>query len=137
MPDISHIPSYAQGLSLVFDNAESLYEEGCLLGENGRFARAFLCHQISMEELAKVDFLGTYVTGLLIGHDAGLANQKRNFRDHKKKNKMNAFLLPPSPEMSKAYEKGDWRAALSAFEQMQGDFHKESNDGKNSSLYVD
>jgi hypothetical protein len=50
---------------------------------------------------------------------------------------LNAYMLEPSEEEIAARDKGDWQAALEAFEKTQTGFHKFSNSNKNASLYVD
>ncbi|MGH8196375.1 MAG: AbiV family abortive infection protein [Woeseiaceae bacterium] len=55
--NIERVRRYADGAALIFTNAEALYDEAQLLGQAGRFARATVLHQISMEECSKIDTL--------------------------------------------------------------------------------
>jgi AbiV family abortive infection protein len=49
----------AAGAQKVFENATGLYKEALILTKVGALSRALFLHQISMEECAKVEILGT------------------------------------------------------------------------------
>lgn len=128
---------YARGAELVFANAEALYNEAQTLGQAGSFARAAVLHQISMEECAKVDTLGAAATSILMGLDVDEARLESAFRDHRKKNHLNAYNAIATEEEQAARARGDWQASSDAFKKFQREFHVEVNTIKNAGLYVD
>lgn len=125
------------GARKAFDNAEQLYREARILGDAGATARALCLHQISLEECSKVDSLGAWMTGIVLGHQV---DQKKVFAAlsrHSSKNKMNAYMLEVSEEEAGAIEAGNHEEAVAIFKKAQEDFHRASNAAKNASLYVD
>jgi AbiV family abortive infection protein len=134
---IERVRRYADGATLIFKNAEALYEEAQLLGQAGHFARATVLHQISMEECSKIDTLGAAATSILLGHDVDETRLARAFRDHKAKNHANAYFAKTTDDEMAARERGDWKAASEAFRKLQHKFHAEVNTIKNAGLYVD
>jgi len=131
------IGEYSRGGRLIFENAEALYQEANALREAGRFARAAFLHQISMEECAKVDMLGGWVTTVLMGGKISERTMAGVFRDHRAKNYANAYNARPIREELEAKKRGDWKAVREAFKRFQAMFHSEVNTTKNAALYVD
>jgi len=125
------------GAQRVFENADRLFYEAGVLADVGAFPRAYLLHQISLEECGKIEILGAAIVSHLIGKEVDVKSLFRVFRRHESKNKINAYFLPFSEEEQAAEESNDISAAVSAFKIVQEEFHKASNDLKNSSLYVD
>ncbi|HEY2921598.1 MAG TPA: AbiV family abortive infection protein [Candidatus Binatia bacterium] len=128
---------FTEGARKTFENAQELFAEAVLLAKAQAFGRAFFLHQISLEECAKVEMLGTSVTSLLMGHEVGLNNLRKAFRSHEIKNRANAYFLTPTKAELAARERNDVSGAVAAFSKLQGAFHAKSNAGKNASLYVD
>jgi AbiV family abortive infection protein len=126
-----------KGTVAAFENAERLFFEASILDEAQAYSRALFLHQISMEELAKVEALGALASGLLMGADVDLAAATKRFTHHKAKNYINAYMLPRTEEERAALISGDLPASLEAFKARQVAFHQESNDAKNAALYVD
>ncbi|MBF8740017.1 AbiV family abortive infection protein [Pseudomonas guariconensis] len=125
------------GALSIFENADRLFYEGGVLADVGAFPRAYLMHQISMEECGKIEILGAAVVQCLSGEEVSVKTISTAFRRHESKNKINAYFLPRSEAEIAAIEVDDAAAAVSAFKAVQKDFHEESNGLKNSSLYVD
>ena len=135
--NIERVRRYADGVALIFTNAEALYDEAQLLGQAGHFARATVLHQISMEECSKIDTLGAAATSILVGYDVDETRLARAFRNHKAKNHANAYFAKTTDEEMAAHARGDWKAASEAFKKFQNKFHAEVNTIKNAGLYVD
>ena len=131
------IDTLVDGAQKACSNAEALFSEAQLLSKHGAHARALSLHQISLEECSKVELLGAWSMSLLRGTDLDPRQITKAFGSHAAKNKLNAYMLEPSEEEIAARDKGDWQAALEAFEKTQTGFHKFSNSNKNASLYVD
>ncbi|HFF2077245.1 TPA: AbiV family abortive infection protein [Pseudomonas aeruginosa] len=131
------IPLLIDGALSVFENADQLFFEAGVLANVKAFSRAYLLHQISLEECGKIEILGAAVTSCLAGVDIDVKSLSRAFRRHEAKNKINAYFLPRSEDEKAAEEKHDTAAAASAFKDIQEQFHHESNNLKNASLYVD
>jgi AbiV family abortive infection protein len=127
----------ADGASKVLENASALYEEASILHSSGAFSRSLFLHQISMEECAKVDMIGTWAVSAQLGMDADLRKLTGAFASHKAKNYTNAYLLPATELESDAVREKRWEDANAAFRAQQAAFHQESNSAKNGSLYVD
>ncbi len=127
----------ARGIELAFDNAEKLYGEGELLRKSGFLARAYFCHQISLEECGKIEIIGGWITHLFLGGEVDIKPMTKAFRSHQAKNYANAYFAAVTPEEREARDKGDLKRALAAFEKFQQKFHEELNTAKNASLYVD
>jgi AbiV family abortive infection protein len=125
------------GTLSVFENADRLFYEASILADVEAFPRAYLLHQISLEECGKIEILGAAVVSCLIGMEVDIRSLSRVFRRHESKNKMNAYFLPRSEDEVVAEKNDDIAAAVSAFKAVQEEFHQESNRLKNSSLYVD
>jgi AbiV family abortive infection protein len=125
------------GAQKIFENAESLFNEACLLRANGFFIRALVLHQISLEECAKIETLGAWMTSLLLGHQVDMKKLEAFMASHARKNRSNAYFLELSEEEELALEAGDTEAAIKAFRELQQKFHLEANTAKNASLYVD
>lgn len=137
MKDESLRSRLLEGARKAFDNAEQLYREARILGDAGATARALCLHQISLEECSKVDSLGAWMTGIVLGHQV---DQKKVFAAlsrHSSKNKMNAYMLEVSEEEAGAIEAANNKEAVAIFRKAQEDFHRSANDAKNASLYVD
>lgn len=124
------------GLERTFQNADELYDEALHLAEKGSLARALLLHQISLEECGKADMLCVAFFSLLGGAEIDMKRLTRAFSRHEAKNKTNAYFLPQSALEVEAEQNDDTAAAREAFKELQSSFHKESNDLKNASLYV-
>jgi AbiV family abortive infection protein len=118
-------------------NADELFDEARLLADAGHVARALLLHQISLEECGKAEMLYVALFELLSGNSVDMKELGKAFSKHAAKNRTNAYFLPMSDVEIAAREKNDTRAAASAFGELQDAFHKDSNDLKNASLYVD
>lgn len=127
----------ARGAKKTFENAEQLFQEASLLRDKGALSRALFLHQISMEECAKVELLGTWATSLLMGVDVDVTKLSAKLASHKAKNYTNAYMLTPAEEETEARVRGDRKGSLKAFDKLQAGFHLESNTAKNASLYVD
>ncbi|WP_051002960.1 AbiV family abortive infection protein [Bradyrhizobium elkanii] len=120
-----------------FENAERLFVEASILLKAKAYSRSLFLHQISMEELAKVERLGGLASGLLMGIEVDLSKATKGLTQHKAKNHLNAYMLPQSEAEQAAVERGDVEASLKAFSATQTAFHQKSNDAKNAALYVD
>lgn len=127
----------ARGAQMTFENATALYDEAKILGAAGAINRALFLHQISLEECAKIEIIGAWATSLLAGIAVDEKKILAGFSSHARKNRTNAYMLEGSVEEQAAKDSGDWETALKAFKKHQAEFHKESNDAKNTSLYVD
>jgi AbiV family abortive infection protein len=125
------------GASIVFDNAADLYEEARALHRLGALSRALFLHQISLEECAKVDMLGTRAVCMLAGMESDFATLTQAFASHRAKNYTNAYMLPATSAERDAVREKRWNEAIDAFKGQQAEFHVESNAAKNASLYVD
>jgi len=117
-------------------NAAELYREGLLLRQHGAFARAAALHQISNEECAKVDMIGAHAASCLMGLPVDEKKFVQALASHKAKNFNNAYFSAVLDEERAAKERGDPKAALEAFRLQQANIHREANELKNSSLYV-
>jgi AbiV family abortive infection protein len=126
-----------RGVEKTFHNAEALYNEARLLGKAGALSRALFLHQISLEECSKIEILGAWATGHLMGHTVDRAKLKRALASHASKNRNNAYFLPVSAEEESAKKSGDVDGAAEAFKRLQDEFHIKANTAKNASLYVD
>lgn len=126
-----------RGAKLIFENAETLYNEAQLLGTNGAFARALTLHQISIEECSKVDMLCVAAISLLMGHSIDLNELATKFRQHKIKNYNNAYMSVTTTAEQEARKRGDVARAIQIFKTQQADVHRCLNTNKNASLYVD
>lgn len=127
----------ARGVELTFSNAEQLFVEASQLREIGALNRALFLHQISMEECAKIDILGAWATSLLMGHEVNPRKILGALANHRAKNRTNAYMLKVSEAELAARDNKDWDQAAEAFAALQAEFHSESNNAKNASLYVD
>jgi len=125
------------GALSVFDNADHLYAEASILATAGAFPRAYLLHQISLEECGKIEILGATINSCLCGAEVDTKSLAKVFRRHEAKNKINAYFLPRSEEELAAEEVDDFASSAKAFKAIQQEFHDESNRLKNASLYVD
>ena len=133
--DVLH--ELVSGAQKIFENAESLFNEANLLRANGFFVRALVLHQISLEECAKIEILGGWATGLLMGHQVDMKKLERVMANHARKNRANAYFLELSEEEKIAWEAADVEAAIEAFRELQQRFHLKANTAKNAALYVD
>jgi AbiV family abortive infection protein len=127
----------ARGAEITFKNAEELYSEASLLAKHRALSRSLLLHQISLEELGKIELLSGWGTGLLMGEKVDITKLTRALANHKTKNFANAYMLEVSDEERAARKKGDWKTSIGVFKDRQKEFHEESNVAKNASLYVD
>ena len=105
----ARLREYSRGAQLIFENAESLFKEADVLRQAGFVTRAAFLHQISMEECAKVDMLGDWATTLLMDSDVDDEKIARLFRDHKVKNKANAYMASVTDEEHGARKRGTGR----------------------------
>lgn len=126
-----------EGALSVFENADRLFYEAGVLADVEAFPRAYLLHQISLEECGKIEILSAAVVSCLTGENVDVKSLAKVFRRHESKNKMNAYFLPRSEGEVLAEKNDDIAASMTAFKAVQEEFHKESNRLKNSSLYVD
>ena len=126
-----------EGAAKTIKNADELFDEARLLAGKGHVARALLLHQISLEECGKAELLYVSLTEVLRGEPIDFKQLSKILAKHAAKNKTNAYFLPRSEAEVSAGEQRDSKAAASAFNDLQNAFHKESNDLKNLSLYVD
>lgn len=126
-----------EGAMKTIKNADELFDEARVLANAGHVARAFLLHQISLEECGKAELLYVSLSEVLRGQPVDLKQLSKVLAKHAAKNKTNAYFLPKSEAEVSAGEQSDLKAVASAFNELQEAFHKESNDLKNASLYVD
>jgi AbiV family abortive infection protein len=134
--DEARLAEFARGGELIFDNAEQLYREACILRENGAFSRALCLHQISNEECGKLEMLGGYAMTIVLGHGFDPAKMIKAFRNHEAKNNANAYFAGVTDEEKEARKRGDWAGSARAFEKLQEQLHDTFNTNKNASLYV-
>lgn len=128
----------AEGAAKILDNASDLQREAVLLHAAGALSRSLALHQISLEECSKVDMLGAWASGKLMGYEGpDLDGMAKIFANHRAKNYNNAYMMPPDDAELSAREEGASGEALRAFKAMQAEFHAQSNVAKNASLYVD
>ena len=125
------------GAEKTFENAKQLSYEAQILGKAGAIARALCLHQISLEECSKIDSLGAWATSLVLGFEVDQKKVLASLSRHGSKNKLNAFMLKVSEEEFEARASGDWKTASALFKESQEQFHADSNQAKNGSLYVD
>lgn len=118
-------------------NAGQLYDEARVLTKAGHLARALFLHQISLEECGKVELIGGWLTGILMGLEADPKPFYRRLAQHQAKNTINAYMLDLSEDELAARSKGDWKAEHAAFTSAKQEFHEASNAAKNAALYVD
>lgn len=131
------VQELVDGAAKVFQNAAGLYSEASALHAAGALSRALFLHQISLEECAKIEMLGAWGTGILMGMETDVQKRTAAFASHKAKNYTNAYLLPVTKTESDARREKRWQDAQQAFKKQQAEFHLESNTAKNASLYVD
>lgn len=117
-------------------NAESLINEAEVLLISGYLSRAYFLFQISMEEIAKIEMLGTIAIGLAFGITVDLEKAKKSFRSHESKNKVNSFHMPYSQDELMFFNQGDYENFMRAFEKNSSSYVKSKNDYKNNSLYT-
>ena len=89
-----YLEELVRGASLAFANAEDLFREGKTLFACKALSRALFLHQISLEECGKVEMLGWWATGHLLGFPIDLHKMKFRLASHKAKNFANAYMLP-------------------------------------------
>lgn len=118
-------------------NADELFDEARLLAGASHVARALLLHQISLEECGKLEMLYVATAEVLRGQTVDMKRLSRTFSKHAAKNRTNAYFLAKSEAEQSAAEQDDIGAAHQAFNELQDEFHKKSNNLKNESLYVD
>lgn len=127
----------ARAAEAAFSNAEDLFNEAAILREAGCISRALFLHQISMEECGKVELVGGWAAGVLMGEARDFKDLRKALSSHQAKNTTNAYMLAPDEAERKAEESADWKAKMVAFNNAKREFHKRSNDAKNAALYVD
>jgi AbiV family abortive infection protein len=125
-----------RGGEMIFDNAEQLYKEACILRENGALSRALCLHQLSNEECGKLEMLGGYAMTITLGHQVDMTRMTKTLRDHEAKNHANAYFTSITEDERAARERGDWAGSSRAFEELQAKLHKVFNTHKNAALYV-
>jgi AbiV family abortive infection protein len=131
------ISELTRGAEKVFENAEALFKEACLLRAIGALSRSLFLHQISLEECAKLEILGAWATSLLMGYEVNLTKIKKAMASHANKNRTNAYFLKVTADEEAAKQRRDFKGAAEAFSEMQKSFHLKANTAKNASLYVD
>ena len=136
-PEQKLVAEMARGAKLLFDNAEALFNEAEVLGMQGHFARALCLHQVSMEECSKIDLLGKAVVSVVLGLPVDLEKLTKLMAQHKVKNFNNAYFIGATDAEREARKSGEWDKARELFRAQQAAFHREVNDNKNASLYVD
>lgn len=132
-----HLSELVKGACLAFTNAVDLFREARTLYDSKAFSRALFLHQISMEECGKTEMIGWWATGHLMGTPVDLSKVRSRLTRHKTKNYVNAYMLPLSEAEQKTRDESDWQREHEAFKEQQSEFHNQSNDRKNDSLYVD
>lgn len=130
------LAEFSRGGDLIFDNAEQLYQEACILRQHGALARALALHQLSNEECAKVEMLGGYAMHVVLGDAVDLRKMARAFRKHENKNHVNAYFAGVTNEERAHRARGDWAASSQAFKALQEKLHRLFNSNKNAALYV-
>jgi AbiV family abortive infection protein len=130
------IADLLSGAECIYKNAQHLYEEAVILSEHGRNERSLFLHQISLEECAKIDMIGPLATTILISGKFDLKKFEKSFKKHESKNHINAYTCPASAEESNARESENWEKSRQAFKNFQKEYHRDMNNQKNNSLYV-
>lgn len=126
------------GALKILENASDLNREATLLHAARAHSRALTLYQISMEECSKIDMLGAWASGIVMGEEVrSIAEVAKLFTNHRRKNFANAYMVPPEQAELRAREEGDADGAIRAFKAMQAEFHSKFNSAKNASLYVD
>lgn len=77
--DIPELEQLALGATLAFENAQDLFREAAVLYATRSYARALFLHQISMEECGKIEILGAWATGHLLGFSSDPRKMARAF----------------------------------------------------------
>lgn len=131
------VAELTNGAEKIFANAEALYQEARILKDSGAVSRALFLHQISLEECAKLEMLGAWVTSILMGYKVDGAKVKKAMASHAYKNRTNAYFLKGDEKEEAAKQSGDVHTAILSFSEMQSAFHQTANKAKNDSLYVD
>ena len=75
-----------------------------------------------MEECGKVEILGGYATGLLLGHEVDTRKLVAAFASHKAKNRANAYMLELNEHEGEALRRRDWKSKHEAFSKYQAEF---------------
>lgn len=135
--DKALLAELTRGAEETFENAEALYREASILRDNGALNRALFLYQISLEECAKLEMLGAWVTSLLMGHEVDSIKVAKAMASHANKNRTNAYFLKGDAKEEAAKQAGDFDEAVKAFKEVQKEFHLRANKAKNGSLYVD
>ncbi len=135
--DKALLAELTRGAEKTFENAEALYREASILRDNGALNRALFLYQVSLEECAKLEMLGAWVTSLLMGHEVDSIKVAKAMASHANKNRTNAYFLKGDAKEEAAKQAGDFDGAIKAFKEMQKEFHLRANKAKNGSLYVD
>lgn len=128
LDEISNAREIIHGMKLIRDNVQSLFDEACLLADNGHLARAFTLFQLLNEESAKVEVLAASIIERNL-HKNDIQKIMRRLQSHSTKNKINAYSSIPMST--------DEYCDPSIFKNKQNDFHCKFNTLKNASLYVD
>lgn len=131
------LSTLVEGARKTYRNAEDLFHEASILYDHRALNRALFLHQISLEECGKIEMLGAWATGLLVGFKVDNRKISKALANHRAKNNANSYFLPMSEAERQAHAASDVTAAVTAFSGQQSDFHNESNLAKNASLYVD
>lgn len=132
-----HLAEFVRGGELIFDNAERLYQEACILTEHAAFARAWALHQLSNEECGKLDIICSAAWMLVIGKPVDFKELEKTLSKHENKNHANAYFSVVTEEERAAQERGDVAASRAVFEKQKEHLHRMFNNGKNAALYVD
>lgn len=133
----NQVPKFVDGANLIFENATHLFQEASILADANHWTRSVFLHQISIEECAKIQMIGEYVTAVMSGENVDMNKWLRSFRSHQHKNNTNAYMATPTEEEKIARRSSDSEMAIKVFKKFQKHFHQEVNGIKNSSLYVD
>jgi len=121
--DKALLAELTRGAEKVFENGVALFREASILKDNGSLNRALFLFQISLEECAKLEMLGGWVTSLLMGHEVDSAKVKNAMASHANKNRTNAYSLKADAKEAAAKRSGDFEGAVKAFKDMQKEFH--------------
>ncbi|MEQ1591449.1 MAG: AbiV family abortive infection protein [Thiobacillaceae bacterium] len=136
-PEDQQISQLARGAALALANAEDLFREASVLFACKAYSRALFLHQISMEECGKIEILGGWASGQLMGLPLNIKKVASALASHKAKNFANAYMLPVSEAERSAWRVANWQTAIDTFDEQQAEFHNQSNEKKNAALYVD
>lgn len=125
------------GAQKSLDNAVELFNDAVFLAVRNSTCRAYFFHQISLEECGKIEIIGVVTTNYLMGVETDRKYLKKQLSNHKAKNNANAYFLEESEEETIANAQNSFTNSYNAFEKAKNEFHTQSNNRKNASIYVD